>query len=102
MSCRQPRGPSATEDAECFGCHSTLLAASGRGELDPVTMIPNVTCERCHGPAHSHVAAARRSADELGMPLGPGAASTADIQMRHCGGLPSPPRHGPRRRDPPR
>jgi hypothetical protein len=76
-------GPEKT--LECFGCHSTLLAASGRNELDLATMIPNVGCERCHGPGRGHIEAARRGAGDLSMPFGPGG-STADLQMRHCGG----------------
>jgi len=78
------RALGAEKTLECFGCHTTLLAASGRNELDPATMVPNVSCERCHGPARAHVEAARRGAGDLKMPFGLGT-STADLQMRHCG-----------------
>ena len=65
-----------------------MTATSDRGPevLDPATMIPNVTCERCHGPARSHVAAARRGAGEndLRMPFGLEGA-TVDDQLRLCG-----------------
>ena len=47
-------------------------------------MIPNVTCERCHGPARSHVAAARRGDGDLRMPFGLEGA-TVDDQLRLCG-----------------
>jgi predicted CXXCH cytochrome family protein len=49
-------------------------------------MIPNVECERCHGPGRSHVEAARGGAQgaALGMPFGPGRWSAAE-QMRLCG-----------------
>jgi hypothetical protein len=39
----------------CFTCHNT--AAKTSGKLDPAQLIPNVTCEACHGPASAHVAA---------------------------------------------
>lgn len=75
-------GPGKT--LECFGCHTTLLSAGGGNEIDTTSMIANVTCERCHGPARGHVEAARRHDPNLKMPFGP-EASSADLQMRHCG-----------------
>lgn len=74
----------AEKTLECFGCHTTLLSQEGGRELDTATMIPNVTCERCHGPGQEHVAAARRGDNELRMPFGPGRYA-ADLQMRLCG-----------------
>jgi hypothetical protein len=72
---------------KCFECHAT--ATSGRGPLvlDEATMIPNVGCERCHGPGRSHVEAARRGAGPaaLAMPFGPGRWTAAE-QLRLCGG----------------
>ncbi len=49
-------------------------------------MIPNVTCERCHGPGKAHVAAARRRApdNDLAMPFGP-ERYTADKLLTLCG-----------------
>ena len=45
---------------ECFRCHATQLAAGDDEQrFDENTMIPNVSCERCHGPGKTHVAAAR-------------------------------------------
>ncbi len=44
---------------KCFGCHVTQTSADGR-TIDEATLIPNVSCERCHGPARAHVQAARR------------------------------------------
>ena len=45
---------------ECFRCHATQLAAGDDEQrFDENTMIPNVSCERCHGPGKAHVAAAR-------------------------------------------
>jgi hypothetical protein len=71
---------------KCFECHTTLLSDRGPLVLDEPTMIPNVGCERCHGPGKSHVDAARAGADDLtlSMPFGPGH-STTDEQMRMCG-----------------
>jgi predicted CXXCH cytochrome family protein len=61
---------------------------SGRGDqrIDEKTMIPNVSCERCHGPGRAHVEAARRGApdSELSLPLGPDR-WTADELLRFCG-----------------
>jgi hypothetical protein len=56
----------------CFACHATQISAGGGTAIDAATMIPNVTCERCHGPARAHVAAARRGAPaaELALPFG--------------------------------
>ena len=68
----------------CFRCHTTVTSAESRDLLDVATMIPNVTCERCHGPAQAHVQAARRGESELGMLLGPDR-WTADSMMRACG-----------------
>ena len=44
---------------DCINCHSTRTAAERPGDLDMATMIPNVSCERCHGPGRSHVQKAR-------------------------------------------
>lgn len=69
----------------CFGCHTTLTSDRGRSRLDPATLVPNVGCERCHGPGRAHVEAAERGVDALlALPLGPGRA-TADQQLRACG-----------------
>jgi hypothetical protein len=70
---------------QCFECHVTATSSRGRGRLDS-TMIPNVSCERCHGPGGEHVEAARRGADAdaLRMPLGPDQASPA-TQIKACG-----------------
>ena len=49
-------------------------------------MIPNISCERCHGPARGHVEAARRGiqGEAPAMPIGPGG-WTAARQMERCG-----------------
>lgn len=71
---------------KCFACHATALSDRGDAALDTATMIPDVSCERCHGPGRPHVEAARRGAGPaaLAMPLGPGRSSLAE-QVRACG-----------------
>jgi hypothetical protein len=49
----------------CFLCHATVTSKSAANELDLQTMVPNVTCERCHGPGLEHVEAARRGDSDL-------------------------------------
>jgi hypothetical protein len=72
---------------ECFRCHATQLAAvDDEQRFDENSMIPNVSCERCHGPGKAHVAAARRRAPEaeLTLPFGPGR-YTAENLLTLCG-----------------
>ena len=72
---------------ECFRCHATQIAAGDDEErFDENTMIPNVSCERCHGPGKAHVAAARRHAPvaELVLPFGP-ERYTAQKLLTLCG-----------------
>lgn len=81
-----PRGRalSTRETIKCFACHSTQSSARPDRELDEATLIPNVSCERCHGPARAHVVAARRGRQDLVMPFGLGQ-WTAESQMKLCG-----------------
>jgi hypothetical protein len=74
----------ADETRKCFECHSTLTSGRGNDELDVRTMIPNVTCERCHGPGRAHVDAARRGVRDRSLAFGPGRWS-ASQQMALCG-----------------
>ena len=57
-----PRGRihSSEDTLKCFGCHATITSDRGPDELDESTLIPDVSCERCHGAGQSHVEAARR------------------------------------------
>jgi hypothetical protein len=77
---------SPKESRKCFGCHSTQLSARDSQRIDEETMIPNISCERCHGPGRSHVLGARRGAPEapLSMPFGLDQ-WTAETQMALCG-----------------
>jgi predicted CXXCH cytochrome family protein len=67
-----PWGKSMRPDAiqQCFKCHSTLTSTLAANRLETSTLIPNVSCERCHGPGRSHIEAARRGQDGLTMPMG--------------------------------
>lgn len=76
----------AENTLKCFECHTTFMSDEGPKKLDEVAMIPNVDCERCHGPGRSHVEAAKRGAEgiALRMPFGAGRSSNAE-QMKMCG-----------------
>ena len=71
---------------KCLGCHSTVTSNRGPTFLDEATMIPNVSCERCHGPAKEHIEAARRGTidNTLALLRGPGQGTAFD-QLRFCG-----------------
>jgi hypothetical protein len=77
------REQTPAETLKCFRCHSTRTSASGHG-LDLGALIPNVSCERCHGPAREHVEAARAGRDDLRMPFGY-ENWTAESQLKLCG-----------------
>jgi hypothetical protein len=73
----------------CFACHTTITSGDDLQKLDVATMMPNVTCERCHGPGQEHVTAAEREAMELSVPFGSRtgpARWTARSLMQMCGG----------------
>ncbi|MFO0910405.1 MAG: multiheme c-type cytochrome [Isosphaeraceae bacterium] len=76
------------ELAKCLGCHATLTSRSNPIELDRAALIPNVGCERCHGPGAEHIAAARRGDpdEKLIMTLGAAdRAGSAVHQIVLCG-----------------
>jgi hypothetical protein len=77
-------GPLGTR--KCFDCHSTQLSPFGNPPIDEAMMIPNVSCERCHGPGRAHVTTARQLAPnaDLSLPLGPGRWTSAEL-LRFCG-----------------
>ena len=70
---------------DCINCHSTRTSARDPKGLDLETMIPNVSCERCHGPGRSHLENTRtsRPAERLGLLLGPEGDALAEV--RACG-----------------
>jgi hypothetical protein len=70
----------------CFACHVTVLSARDDQRIDVEMMIPNVSCERCHGPGRAHIAAARSGGNEaeLSLPFGPDRYKAADL-LNLCG-----------------
>jgi hypothetical protein len=80
------RNHSPENTRACFGCHATTTSDRGPEFLDTSAMIPDVSCERCHGPGREHIEAARRGSGPaaLAMPLGPGRSTLAE-QVRACG-----------------
>jgi hypothetical protein len=70
----------------CFDCHITTPSERRRGRLDTATMIPDVTCERCHGPGGEHVEAARRGGSESDLRMALGLDnSSPSAQITACG-----------------
>jgi hypothetical protein len=57
----------AAESRACFGCHTTASVTSN--QLDVDAAVPGVTCEACHGPGASHVAAMKAGKQEEGARL---------------------------------
>ena len=72
--------------AEMLRVHTTQTSARADRAIDEETMIPDVSCERRHGPGRTHVEAARRGAPDaqLELPLGPGRSSAEDL-LKSCG-----------------
>jgi hypothetical protein len=68
----------------CIGCHSTLTSTLAGTWLEPATLIPNVTCERCHGPGRVHIETARRGESELTMAFGQNRAGPS-VEVALCG-----------------
>jgi predicted CXXCH cytochrome family protein len=99
------RALSSRVTRKCFRCHTTRLAARSPFDFDESTMIPGVSCERCHGPGRAHIEAAKAGADAdaLRLPFGldrPGANSgnDADAVLRLCGQCHRHPSQAPRHR----
>lgn len=51
------------EIAMCFGCHTSNGVSGGRVSED--TLLPGVTCERCHGPTADHLAGLKKGDPQL-------------------------------------
>jgi hypothetical protein len=70
------------EKVACFGCHATNAIHARELTLD--TMRPGVECERCHGPAESHLEGIRRGDAKLAQMKDLKALSTEQIS-NFCG-----------------
>jgi hypothetical protein len=55
------------ESRACFACHTT--ASVTNNQLDAKSAVPGVSCEACHGPGASHVAAMNLGQQEQGAQL---------------------------------
>ncbi len=79
--------PQQADAWSCFACHSTQVSTEPGLRIDEERLIPNISCERCHGPARAHVEAAARNAppDELKIPFGPRRGYTAEQVIGLCG-----------------
>jgi Cytochrome c554 and c-prime len=56
---------SPDEAPKCFGCHTTASTAGDK--FDPAHAMPGITCEQCHGPGATHVAARKSGLEESGI-----------------------------------
>lgn len=71
------------EARRCFGCHTT--ASSTASGFDLGGAVPGVTCEACHGPGRTHVAAMDRdSQDARGTIMNPRLLDAVD-SVDFCG-----------------
>jgi hypothetical protein len=80
---------------DCFECHGTRTALPVNKTLAPETLIPNISCERCHGPGRGHIEAARKNqatggeTRSLAMHFSGGESGPAQVAMcGHCHRLP--------------
>ena len=85
-----PQGRILDKDdlVRCLNRHrATITSTKGSGQFDPDTMVPNISCERCHGPGRAHVEAARRgdAEEKLAMPLGSAISGPPLRQLQVCG-----------------
>jgi hypothetical protein len=72
---------------DCLECHGTRTKPPRGGGVDLATLLPQVSCERCHGPARGHVDRAQAGglgSLELGMAFGP-ERETSLQQITMCG-----------------
>lgn len=65
----------------CVSCHSTTGKVVGTEIVD---LVPNVNCEKCHGPGSEHVQQARQSNSPPPFSIGR-ADWTAESEFRLCG-----------------
>jgi len=75
---------SEDEAPKCFGCHTT--ASSTSDKFDPTHALAGITCEACHGPGATHVAAKKSGMEDtgIGVELNPATLSPPD-SVDFCG-----------------
>lgn len=73
---------SPDEASQCFGCHSTYVNPTSDGP-DFRSVVPAITCERCHGPGEDHVEAITSGASNIRI-LNPGKLGGEEL-VRLCG-----------------
>jgi hypothetical protein len=78
----RPMGPDHLR--QCLRCHATWVSPVAPDLRESSTLIPNVSCERCHGPGREHVEAARRGQDGLSMRMGHDRGE-AWVEVDRCG-----------------
>ena len=65
----------------CLGCHMTW-GPPPSGHVDNSALVPNINCERCHGPRKKHVDAAKQGLAETVPPLV--ALDTPEAELALC------------------
>ncbi len=69
-----------TELDRCIECHTTTATIRG---MDVVNLLPNVTCESCHGPGAAHVRARQTSRPAAEQHIAAQWSAQAELEM--CG-----------------
>jgi len=69
---------------KCLSCHATN-AVSESQELRLEGLIPGVGCEACHGPAASHVEAAKAGRSKTAGVFSPAKMAGNELSQRFCG-----------------
>ena len=69
---------------KCFSCHATN-AVSETQELRLEGLIPGIGCEACHGPAASHVEAAKAGRSKTAGVFSPAKMAGNELSQRFCG-----------------
>jgi hypothetical protein len=78
----------------CFRCHVTRTSADSTSKLDRETLIPRISCERCHGPGRAHVDRMAFASDDPDYRRGLDHLDAAG-EMHFCGQCHRHPDHAP-------
>lgn len=71
------------EARNCFSCHGTAAVVDARLQLEH--MVPGVTCEACHGPGGSHIAARLVAPEASGDIFNPKMLDAETLSQEFCG-----------------